>query len=105
MVGLLRLAVVLVGGGSLSTDGMLHGLAFYVGGFIIGGALAGALFPLAQRIGGVYGLSIVMMTTVSIAIIWSDQGPVWRWGIFEGLACVAMGSVFGAALARGFSRW
>lgn len=96
--GLIGAGIAFLAGGAVGTDGMLRGLLFYLGGFVVGGAVAGALWPVRRWIGGRYGLGIVVASFVMIAISLFSNGPFSGWKTFDWIVIVFLSVVFGAGV-------
>lgn len=103
LVGMIRMVVALVAGTRLSFE-ELGLLAYYVGGFVAGGALAGLLWPFRRWIGGYYGLGVIVMGFVAFGIALAEDGPVAGWSSATWLMIVVLSLVFGLALGYGASR-
>jgi peptidoglycan/LPS O-acetylase OafA/YrhL len=104
LVALIRGIVMVATGGTIPTAGAARGLLFYVAGFVLGGAVAGALSPLERWIGGVFGLSVVAALIVMMAIVRSDSGPVRSWDSETWVVIVGLAVLFGGAFAAGIQR-
>ena len=105
-VGLVRVAVFLLGGGrlgALNADEW-QGIAYYVGGFGVGGALFGALRPLLPGKRSVYAGCMLVGVIVMLAIALSDKGSLSALDRGDWVVLPALGMLFGAAGAYGWTR-
>jgi peptidoglycan/LPS O-acetylase OafA/YrhL len=105
-VGLVRAVMFLLGGGRLDAlDGDdLRTIAYYVGGFGVGGALFGALKPVLRGKIGIYAGCMLVGVIVMLAIGLSDKGNLGAFDAFDWLALPGLGMLFGAAAAYGWTR-
>ncbi len=102
-VGALRAAVFLLGGGrfkELSTDDLKLAV-FYVGGFAVGGALVGAMWPY-RRSKAVGYLSFALAgMIVMTAIMGSGNAELAATDAVEWTIGLSLGAVFGCAFGHG----
>lgn len=105
-VGLVRAAVFLLGGGHIPgfTGRDWRMLVFYVGGFTLGGAVLGVVRPLLRGNVGVYIGCMLVGVVVMFTIAISDKGSLWALDPPDWIAFAAMGILFGAAGAFGWTR-
>lgn len=96
VVGLAGAAFYGVRGGDMDWGG-LGALAWYVLGFAGGGALAGLLVPVRERVGGSYGMGMAATAVVVFAIARSQEGPVRGWSGEAWAAAAVATVVFGVA--------
>ncbi len=103
-VGLVRALVVFLSGHGVSFAGLWPTLGWYVGGFAVGGGLAGLLWPVTRSRLGRYFLSILGAACVVGALFIESDGPPWVWttGTLAGFAGLSL--VFGLAAAIGIER-
>ena len=69
--------------------------AYYSAG-VIGGALVGALSPLARRPGGTILIGCVTAVVVLIVMQTARKGPIWTWDRRTLLQTTLLGVAFGA---------
>lgn len=103
IVSLISVAGVLLSGTPVQFDesGVL---VYYVGGFLIGGGSAGALWPVRRWIGGYYGQGVVMMSGVMFAVAFGEEGLPSKWDPSTWVLSMVLGILFGVALGYGASR-
>lgn len=99
-IGLLRVLVVVLAGRQVNFDDYTD-LLYYMLGFISGGAAAGLLWPLRRWIGSYYGLGIVVMAFVMLAILLVEEGPISSWDRGTWIGFVLLTVFFGLALGHG----
>ncbi len=103
-VGLGRAVLSLLTGNRVSFTGFFPGVLWYAGGFALGGALVGLIWPvgssaLRRRLIFVAGMSIVVG---AIAILAS--GSPFTWHTFDWLLWAGLSILFGLALSVGYER-
>ena len=105
-VGLIRVVIALLAGGRIGAPGArdLRLLAFYVGGFAVGGAVFGALRPLLRGTAGVYDGCMLVGVIVMLAIALGDKGSLRALDTFDWVVLPALGVLFGGAAAWGYTR-
>lgn len=105
-IGLIRAFFVVLGGRRIEAlaGKDLRVLAFYVGGFAIGGATFGALRPLLRGTVGIYVGCMLVGVIVMLAIALGDQGKLGALDAVDWVALPAMGMLFGGAVAYGYTR-
>jgi peptidoglycan/LPS O-acetylase OafA/YrhL len=105
-VGLSRAGVSLLSGGPgtpLTADDTRM-LAFYVGGFVIAGALVGALRPDHGRRARGYAVFCLGGAVVMLAICVADRGSPAALHGFDVAMVTFLGPLLGAAFAHGWFR-
>jgi len=103
-VAVVRALVLLVVGKKFELDGFVPSILWYVGAFVVGGALAGLLWPSSDsRVRRAFvfisGMSVVM------GVIWiMEDGSPAAWATFDWLAWLGMSVMFGLAISYGYER-
>ena len=105
LVGAGRLGLALLSGATIEAltwaDARL--MIFYVGGFILAGAVVGALRPFLQSASAIYSAMALGGAIVMNAIAIADQGLA-AMTLGDWTAMTVIGAFFGCAAAYGFLR-
>jgi hypothetical protein len=103
-VGVVRAGVLLFSGKRVHLDGFFPSALWYVGGFIVGGALAGLLWPASDSRIRRAVVFVVGMGVVMGAIGVMEAGSPARWEPFDWLLWLGLSVAFGLALSYGYER-
>ncbi len=105
LVGLGRIVFVLLSGRTMEAvswdDARL--LAFYVGGFVLAGAVVGVLRPLLRSGAAMFGAMALGGAIVTNTIAIAEKG-LYSMSRVDWIAMTIMGALFGCAAAYGFVR-
>ena len=99
LVGSARIGFALAAGQRIQFD-ELHVLFYYVGAFVVGGAVVGLLWPLRRAQFGNLGVALAGVTMGMLLLLRGIHGPYAQWGGREWLMLLLLSPVFGLILAH-----
>jgi hypothetical protein len=103
-IGVVRAGILLFSGKRVDLGGLFPSVLGYVGGFIVGGALAGLLWPASDSRVRRAVVFVVGMGVVMGAIGVMETGSPARWQAFDWLLWLGLSVAFGLALSYGYER-
>ena len=106
-LGLVRALFALLTGRHISAPAAadVRTIAFYIGGFALGGAVFGALRPLLRGKKGIYIGCMLVGIIVMLSIAVGDKGSLGALDSFDWIALPILGAILGSAGAYGFTRY
>ena len=103
-VAVVRALVLLAAGKKVELDGLFPSILWYVGAFVVGGALVGLLWPSSEsRVRRAF-VFIAGMSVVMGAIWIMEEGSPAAWAAFDWLAWCGLSVAFGLAISYGYER-